>query len=131
MLDAASGGDEGAPALARKADALQRALHALVRAARLGPDAVVPLEQRRRMPGEGVGGRPLVLQVDPQAPGRERERVVGGVVINVGPEVADDADADGAHGEIVAEGRGSWNRNIAGPAPCSLLLAPCYLLLAP
>src|SRR3990172_5489279 len=82
------------------------------------------------MPGEGVGGRPLVLQLDAEAPGCERERVVGGVVINVGPEVADDADADGAHGEIVAEGRGSWNRNIAGPAPCSLLLAPCCWLLA-
>src|SRR3990172_9557118 len=82
------------------------------------------------MPGEGVGGRPLVLQLDAEAPGRERERVVGGVVINVGPEVADDADADGAHGEIVAEGHGTWNRNLAGPAPCYWLLAPGFLLLA-
>src|SRR3990172_9776285 len=86
------------------------------------------------IPGERVGGHPLVLQLDAEAPGCERERVVGGVVINVGPEVADDADADGAHGEIVAEGHGTWNLELGWVlllAPCSLLLAPCSLLLAP
>src|SRR3990172_661271 len=105
MLEAASGGDERAAALPRKADALQRALHARVRAAGRGPDTAERLEELGGASEESVRGHPLVLQVDAEAPGRERERVVGGVVIDVGPEVADDADADGAHGEIVAEGR--------------------------